>query len=84
MAGLVAQFVAWRVVYYLAIGAQGSVLVMLYFLMPDFPVRNTGITYFGILWSMVKFAVTEPVLVQASLVSMASMACFTNFWVRGT
>lgn len=82
LAGLIAEFVTWRVVYYLAIGLQSVILVMLYFLLPDFPVRNTGITYRGILWSMAKFSVTEPLLIQASLVCMASMACFTNFWVR--
>jgi MFS family permease len=81
VAGLIAEFVSWRIVFYVAIGLQGGTFAMLYPLMPDYPVRNTGLTYWGILWSMAKFAVTEPVLVQASLVSLASMACFTNFWV---
>lgn len=81
VAGLIAEFVSWRIVFYVAIGLQGFTFAMLYPLMPDYPVRNTGLTYGGILWTMAKFAVTEPVLVQASLVSLASMACFTNFWV---
>ncbi|KAI0688983.1 major facilitator superfamily domain-containing protein [Cytidiella melzeri] len=84
VAGLIAEFVSWRIVFYLAIGLQGFTFAMLYPLMPDYPVRNTGLTYGGILWSMAKFAVTEPVLIQASLVSLASMACFTNFWVTLT
>lgn len=82
ISGLVAQFVSWRVVFYLAIGLQGIIFALLYFLLPDFPaVHNEGVTYWRILLSMAKFAVTEPLLIQASLVCFASMACFTNFWV---
>ena len=55
---------------------------MLYFLLPDFPAtQNQGVNYWGILSSMAKFSVTEPLLIQASLVCFASMACFSNFWV---
>ncbi|KAI0343775.1 MFS general substrate transporter [Trametopsis cervina] len=84
MAGLIAQFVSWRVVYYTAIGIQGAITLVLYWTLPDYPVKNTGLTYGRILFSMLKYAVTEPLLVQASLVSMVSMACFTNFWVTLT
>ncbi|KAJ3552569.1 hypothetical protein NM688_g4084 [Phlebia brevispora] len=84
LSGLVAQFVSWRVVYYLAIGLQAVIFAMLYFLLPDFPVRNQGLTYWAILRSMAKFSVTEPLLIQACLVCMASMACFSNFWVTLT
>ena len=81
MAGLVANFVSWRVAYYIAIGLQAGILCLLYFTLPDFPTKNTGLTYWKILWTMARFAVTEPILIQAVLVSIASMACFTNFWV---
>lgn len=81
LAGVVGEFTSWRVIYYVAIGVQLAVLAMLYFLLPDYPQRNTGITYFGILWSMGKFLVTEPLVIQAVLVCIASMATFTNFWV---
>ena len=81
VAGVVAQFASWRVVYYLAVGLQIAVLAMLYAVLPDFPVKNTGITYWGILRSMAWYSVTEPVLIQACLVCMVSMACFANFWV---
>ena len=81
MAGLIAQFVSWRVVYYTAIGIQAAITFVLYWTLPDYPVKNTGLTYGRILFTMAKYAVTEPLLVQASLVSMVSMACFTNFWV---
>ncbi|KAI0727143.1 major facilitator superfamily domain-containing protein [Fomitopsis betulina] len=84
LAGVIAQFASWRVVYYMAIGVQFAVLGMLYLMLPDYPAKNTGMTYFGILWSMVRFSVTEPQLIQASLINLASSACFTNFWVTLT
>lgn len=81
LAGVIGEFTSWRVVYYVAIGVQVAVVVMLYCLLPDYPQRNNDISYFGIIWSMAKFLVTEPLLVQAVLVNIASMATFTNFWV---
>ncbi|OSX57123.1 hypothetical protein POSPLADRAFT_1067899 [Postia placenta MAD-698-R-SB12] len=84
LAGIIAQFVTWRVVYYLAIGLQYFVLVLLYWMLPDYPAKNKGATYFGILYSMGKFAVTEPMLIQAYLINMPSSACFSNFWVTLT
>ncbi|EIN12181.1 hypothetical protein PUNSTDRAFT_33882, partial [Punctularia strigosozonata HHB-11173 SS5] len=84
LAGVVANFVTWRVVYYLAIGVQYGVFAMLYAVLPDYPAKNPGLTYGGILWTMAKYCVTEPLLVQAALVNIASSACFTNFWVTLT
>ncbi|KAI0691251.1 major facilitator superfamily domain-containing protein [Cerioporus squamosus] len=69
LAGVVAQFVTWRVVYYVAIGVQYAIL---------------GTTYFSILYSMAKLTVTEPLLVQAILISIPSSATFTNWWVTLT
>ncbi|KAJ3504209.1 hypothetical protein NMY22_g17999 [Coprinellus aureogranulatus] len=42
------------------------------------------LTYAKILKSMAKYAVTEPVLVQCTLVNLASAAAFANFWVTLT
>ena len=84
LAGVVAQFVTWRVVYYVAIGVQYGILVMLYCLLPDYPAKNKNVTYWGILYSMAKFAVTEPLLVQTILITVPSSACFTNWWVTLT
>jgi len=41
-------------------------------------------SYFTILGTMAKFAVTEPVLIQASMVMMGASACFSNLWVTLT
>ena len=84
MAGVIAEFTSWRVVYYFAIAVQGVVLVGCYLLLPDYPSRNKDLTYWHILWTMGKFAVTEPILIQACLINLASCACFSNFWVTLT
>ncbi|KAJ7127480.1 major facilitator superfamily domain-containing protein [Mycena filopes] len=84
IAGMIAQFTSWRVVYYFAIGVQFFVLIASYFIIPDYPAKNTDMTYWGILRTMAKFAYTEPLLIQACLINLASCACFSNFWVTLT
>ncbi|KAF8955137.1 major facilitator superfamily domain-containing protein [Flammula alnicola] len=84
LAGVIAQFVSWRVVYYFAIGVQLVVLTGSYVMLPDYPSKNINLTYFNILWTMGKFAVTEPILIQASLILIGSSACYSNFWVTLT
>ncbi|KAI0051500.1 MFS general substrate transporter [Auriscalpium vulgare] len=84
VAGTIAQFVTWRVVYYAAIGVQYAVLVALWATLPDYPAKNKGLTYWRILHSMGKLAMTEPKLIQACLITMASSACFSTFWVTLT
>ena len=84
IAGVVANFVTWHIVYWLALGLQACVLVLMYFKLPDFPSKNSHMTYFGILYTMAKFAVTEPLLIQSCLISISSMSSFTSFWVTLT
>ncbi|KAF8592081.1 MFS general substrate transporter [Ramaria rubella] len=84
LAGIIANFSSWRNVFFMAIGLQYAVLGLLYFFLPDYPAKNPGTGYFGILKSMAWFAVSEPILVQASIVSCASSATFTSFWVTLT
>ncbi|KAG2010426.1 membrane protein [Coprinopsis cinerea AmutBmut pab1-1] len=84
LAGVIAEYASWRVVYYMAIGAQAFVLLGSYLILPDYPSKNKHLTYWQILWSMGKFSVTEPKLIQACLINLASCACFSNFWVTLT
>lgn len=84
LAGVIAEFRSWRVVYYFAIGVQSLVLVGSYLMLPDYPSKNNDLSYFRILWTMGKFAVTEPILIQACLINLGSSACFSNFWVTLT
>ncbi|GLB45292.1 putative MFS general substrate transporter [Lyophyllum shimeji] len=84
IAGVIAEFTSWRMVYYMAIGTQALVLVGSYLMLPDYPSKNDDLTYWDILWTMTKFAFTEPLLIQASLINIASSACFSSFWVTLT
>ena len=84
LAGTIAEFTSWRVVYYFAVGVQALVLVGCYFILPDYPPKNKDLTYWNILWTMAKLSVTEPVLIQASLIISGLSACYINFWVTLT
>lgn len=84
VAGVIAEFTSWRVVYYMAVAVQYIVLLCSYLMLPDYPSKNSHMSYFGILWTMIKFAFTEPLLIQACLINVATSACFSNFWVTLT
>ncbi|KAK1219524.1 hypothetical protein PQX77_017759 [Marasmius sp. AFHP31] len=84
ISGIIAQYVTWRVVYYLAIGVQGIVITGSWLLLPDYPAKNSHLTYWEIFFSMGKYCVTEPILVQAVLINIASSALFSSFWVTLT
>ncbi|KAJ8583348.1 MFS general substrate transporter, partial [Rhizopogon salebrosus TDB-379] len=60
LAGVIGNFTSWRVVYYMSIGVQSLVLIGAYLILPDYPAKNRDLTYFQILFSMAKYAVTEP------------------------
>ncbi|KAF8527953.1 major facilitator superfamily domain-containing protein [Hysterangium stoloniferum] len=81
LAGVIADFSSFRNVYIMALGVQYLILLLLYFVLPDYPAKSTGLTYFGILKSMAWFSVTEPILIQGCIVSCASSATFSSFWV---
>ncbi|KAK0231434.1 MFS superfamily [Armillaria fumosa] len=85
VAGVIAQFAQWQVVYYFAVGVQSVVLVACYAMFPDYPAKNAdNLGYWGLIKSMVKFAVGEPQLIQACLVNLLSSAGLSNFWVTLT
>ncbi|KAG6826135.1 hypothetical protein H0H92_001025 [Tricholoma furcatifolium] len=84
LAGVIAQFTTWRVVYYVAIAVQSIVLAGGYFILPDYPSKNDHLTYWDILWTMAKYAVTEPLLIQVCLINFFNSACFINLWVTLT
>jgi predicted MFS family arabinose efflux permease len=87
LAGIIAEFApSWRVVYYFALSVQSAVLLGIWSLLPDYPPKaaNEKLGYWKILGSMAKFAVTEPCLIQAYLINMASSATFSSYWVTLT
>ncbi|KAF9529689.1 major facilitator superfamily domain-containing protein [Crepidotus variabilis] len=84
VAGVIAEYQSYRVVYYYALAAQSCVLIGAFCVIPDYPRKNKDLSYFQILWTMGKLAVTEPVLIQGCLLLLLSSACFSSFWVTLT
>ncbi|KAJ3513444.1 hypothetical protein NLJ89_g2943 [Agrocybe chaxingu] len=84
IAGIIGQFIVWRIVYYTAFGAQCLAFLCLHFILPDYPAKNGDLPYWKIHWSMAKLAVTEPIAVQVILINLGASACFAYFWVTLT
>ncbi|KAF7318655.1 MFS superfamily [Mycena chlorophos] len=86
LAGILGQFSSWRGAYYVGVGTQAVAIVANYFLLPDYPAKgmNSGLTYPKILGTMLRFALTEPGLIQAMFISFCTSAAFTSFWVTLT
>ncbi|KAI1751331.1 major facilitator superfamily domain-containing protein [Xylaria castorea] len=84
LSGVVANFTAWRNIYWLALGAQYLTCIVLFFTLPDYPAKNKGLNYFKALWKMANLVVEEPLLIQACLIGFLISAAFTNFWTTLT
>ncbi|KAF9059615.1 MFS DHA1 protein [Rhodocollybia butyracea] len=84
LSGIIAQFSSYHNVYWMGVGGQFLLLLVLYFITPDVPVKNEDISYYQIMKSMVKFAVTEPALIHSCLILFFSSAIFSGFWVTLT
>ncbi|CBY00054.1 hypothetical protein LEMA_P076430.1 [Plenodomus lingam JN3] len=84
LSGTMANFVTWRAVYWMALGLQYSIFILLWLFMPDYPATNPGMNYFRILWDIVKMLFKHPVLVQVCLAGMFCSAPFTSFWTTLT
>jgi hypothetical protein len=68
----------------MSVGLQAAIWVLLWAIAPDTPAKQTGLNYFGILASMVKFAFTEPILIFAALMAMSTSVLFSDLWVTLT
>lgn len=86
MAGLIAQFLAWRIVYYTSFGLQCLILVCIYLFFPDYPPHreNKELKYWDVFWTMGKYIVTEPLVMQIVIINLGASACFANYWVTLT
>ncbi|GAP83258.1 putative major facilitator superfamily transporter [Rosellinia necatrix] len=83
LSGVVANFTAWRNIYWVALGLQYSTFIILFLTLPDYPAKNKGLNYFKALWKMA-LLVVEPLLIQACLLGFLISAAFTNFWTTLT
>ncbi|KAI1306168.1 major facilitator superfamily domain-containing protein [Xylaria venustula] len=84
LSGVVANFTAWRNIYWLALGAQYLTFILLFFTLPDYPAKNKDLNYFNALWKMARLVVEAPLLIQACLMGFLLSAAFTNFWTTLT
>lgn len=85
LSGTMTNFVTWRAVYWMSLGLQYSIFVMLWLFMPDYPSTNPGgLNYFQLLWTIVKMLGRHPVLVQACVAGLFTSATFTSFWTTLT
>lgn len=88
LAGVVAQFIGWRYIYWISFALQYLILILLYFFMPDYPSTNPDEKvlkkYPFLLWDILKLVAKYPVLVQACLVGLFTATTFTSFWTTLT
>lgn len=85
LSGIVTQFTGWRTIYFIALGLQYLLLLLLYLFLPDYPSMNPeGVSYFKILWTILTIPTRQPVLVQTSLISFLVSAVFISFWTTLT
>ncbi|KAG8987788.1 hypothetical protein FRB90_003148, partial [Tulasnella sp. 427] len=85
----------WRAVYWTGAGLQTFSWFLLWWSVPDWPSKALSVsnsekssgrseTYGEIFRSMLKFAFTEPVLIQSSLIAFGTQMVFSSFWVTAT
>lgn len=85
LSGVLTNFTSWRYIYWLALGLQYLIFLLLWFFMPDYPSTNPGgLNYFKMLFSILTLCYKHPVLVQACLITFLTAATFTNFWTTLT
>ena len=85
LSGVVPEYTSWRNGYWLGLGLQVVIFVLLWFFMPDYPSANPdGLNYFKMLWSIVSLVVREPLLLQACLIAFFTSCIFTSYWTTVT
>lgn len=84
LAGIVSQFVSWRIVYWIAFGLHIGTVLLLVLYMPDYPIGRAGTSYLGCLRTTARLPFLHPVLTQQSLIAFLTMAVFTCFWTTVT
>ncbi|KAM0756556.1 MFS general substrate transporter [Meredithblackwellia eburnea MCA 4105] len=84
LAGVIGTLANIRVIYWMSLGLQSVIWVLLWATVPDYPAKNPHLRYGDILGSMAKYTLTEPLLAQTCLISMASSAIYACFWTCAT
>ncbi|OQE28405.1 hypothetical protein PENSTE_c003G00521 [Penicillium steckii] len=84
LSGIIAAYSSWRNVYWLALGLQYLIVLLIWTFMPDYPPVNTDVSYFKILITIATYFVSSPVLIQATFMGFFLFATFTSFWTTLT
>lgn len=91
LSGVVANLIGWRYIYWIALGLQYLILILLWLCMPDYPSTNPTETwretfqvYPGYLWDIVTLFFKYGVVWQACLISFCTSATFTSYWTTLT
>jgi predicted MFS family arabinose efflux permease len=84
LSGIIAQYTSWRNVYWTSYGLQLFLFVLLFVLMPDYPILRPDSSYGKILLLVLKLPFRHPILTQCSLIAFFTMGMFTLFWTTLT
>ncbi|KAF2105029.1 MFS general substrate transporter [Rhizodiscina lignyota] len=79
--GVVTSFISWRYIYWLGLGLQVMILVLLWLFMPNYPF---GKSYMDALWTMVLLLRKHAILVQCCIMSLCTSVTFTCYWTTLT
>ncbi|GHJ87700.1 hypothetical protein NliqN6_4102 [Naganishia liquefaciens] len=84
LSGIIAEFADWRYVYWMSVGLQYLIFIMLWWTLPDYPAKVANVGYWQVLWSMATYLFKYPTMVQCCLIGFFSSAVFTNWWTTLT
>lgn len=88
LSGVVAEFIGWRYIYWIAFGLQYLILILLFLFMPDYPSTNPDMglvrKYPSLLFDILRMPFKYPVLVQACLIGFFTASIFTSYWTTLT
>ncbi|KAI9023172.1 major facilitator superfamily domain-containing protein [Hyaloraphidium curvatum] len=81
VAGLIANALGWRAVFYVSTGSQVLILILLFFFFPQIPAADSGLSYPQLLLSCLKLARSVVVLQQSFSIAFFCYIAMTSFWV---
>ncbi|RYP40684.1 hypothetical protein DL767_001542 [Monosporascus sp. MG133] len=84
LSGIVTEYTSWRNIYWVSFSMQMVIWILLFLLMPDYPVLRPGTSYPVILLKIAKMPFIHPILTQISLVAFLTQGMFTSFWTTLT
>ena len=85
LSGIVAEYTAWRNIYWSALGLQFLIFALLRSFMPDYPSINPRqMSYLRILYSILSLILHQPIIAYACLMTFFANAVFASFWTTLT